>query len=406
MLRALPSRLVRGVQLLFLLIGAAVATIAPYVSVMLRERGFEPAAIGLVTAISALGFTFAVPIWGHLADVTLGRSRALQLAAIGAAAAMAAFGLPLPGILRGTMIVLYNVFQSAFMPIADAIAMTFLRDPARGYGRLRVLTSFSYAIVVIAVGFLYDATGFVLAPFLWAAGTLLLAAGLVLIREPRHGRLVIRHGRGGSARMALAVQPRLPAVLLTLALTFAAIMGSYTFLGLRLVELGGAPSSLGLSGGLGALAEIPGLVVASRIAHRIGLRGLFVGSAFVYSVAILSWAFVGSPELIILSRFLSGPAFAGLAVSSVLTISVLLPLRLQATGQALYQTIAFGVAAMLANAVGGVIYEELGPPMLFGVMAAASFAAAGLGWFVLPRAGEERPAELDEHVEVQAAGPT
>ena len=61
---------------------------------MLSERGFEPAAIGFVTAVSALGFTLAVPVWGHLADVTLGRPRALQVAAIGAGAAMAAFGLP------------------------------------------------------------------------------------------------------------------------------------------------------------------------------------------------------------------------------------------------------------------------------------------------------------------------
>lgn len=386
----------RGVQLLFLLIGAALATIAPFLSVMLSERGFEPAAIGLVSAVSALGFTLAVPVWGHLADVTLGRPRALQVAAIGAAAAMAAFGLPLPALLLGLMIVLYNVFQSAFMPVADAIAMTFLRDPERGYGRLRVLTSFSYAVVVIAVGYLYSETGYILAPFLWAAGSLLVAAGLVFVKEPRHGRLVIRHGRGGSARLALAVQPRLPAVLLTLALAFSAIVGSYTFLGLRMVELGGAASAIGLSGGLGALAEIPGLMIAARIAHRIGLRGLFVGSALVYSVAILSWAFVGSPELIIASRFISGPAFAGLAVAAVLSISVLLPLRLQATGQALYQTIAFGIGAMLANAIGGVIYEDLGASALFGVMAATIFASAVLGWFVLPRSGQARPPELEE----------
>ena len=65
-------------------IGAAIATIAPFVSVMLHERGLEPAAIGLVSSVSALGFTLAVPVWGHLGDVTLGRVRALQVAAIGA----------------------------------------------------------------------------------------------------------------------------------------------------------------------------------------------------------------------------------------------------------------------------------------------------------------------------------
>jgi len=162
------------------------------------------------------------------------------------------------------------------------------------------------------------------------------------------------------------------------------------------VQLGGAPSDLALSAGLAAFAEVPGLVLAYRVAARIGLRGLFVASSVLYSVAILSWAVIETPELIIASRFLSGPAFAGLAVACVLTINVLLPLRLQATGQSLYQTIAFGVGAMFANLIGGAIYESLGAPALFAGSSAVAFAAAVLGWLVLPRIGEVRPPELDE----------
>ena len=386
----------RGVQLLFLMLGAALATVSPYIGVMLQERGFTPSSIGFVAAASALGFTVAVPVWGHLADVVLGRARALQVAAIGAAIAMGAFGLPLPALLLGASIVAYNLFQSALTPLADAVAIALLTDPTRQYGRLRVLTSISYGVVVIAVGFLYNVTGYGPAPLLWALFCLALAAGLFFVREPRRPRLVIEHGRGGSSRVALAVQPRLPAVLLAFGLIFFGILGSYTFLNLRLVQLGGAPSDLALSAGLAAFAEVPGLMLAYRVAARIGLRGLFVASALMYSVAILSWSVIETPELIIASRFLSGPAFAGLAVAGVLTINVLLPLRLQATGQSLYQTIAFGIGSMLANLIGGAIYESLGPPALFALSSAAGFGAALLGWLVLPRIGEARPPELDE----------
>ena len=33
---------------------------------------------------------------------------------------------------------------------------------------------------------------------------------------------------------------------------------------------------------------------------------------------------------------------------------------LQATGQALYQTIAFGIASIVANIVGGIVYATFG----------------------------------------------
>src|SRR5687768_5625189 len=165
---------------------------------MLQARGFPPSAIGLVASVSALGFTIAVPVWGHLADVTLGRARALQVAAIGSAASMAAFGLPLPAILLGASIVLWNVFQSALQPLADALAIGLLRDPARQYGRIRLLTSVAYGIVVVGIGFLYDRTGYVAAPILWALACLIQAVGLFAVREPSRTRLVIVH-RGGSA---------------------------------------------------------------------------------------------------------------------------------------------------------------------------------------------------------------
>ena len=264
--------------------------------------------------------------------------------------------------------VVYNVFQSAFTPLADALAITLIRDPAREYARIRLLSSLSYGFVVLLVGFLYTQTGLPARAAscgprrAWSSPPACCSS-----TNRRTAKVVIEHGRGGSARVALAVQPRLPAVLLAVGLVFFGILGSYTFLNLRMVELGGAPSALGIAAGFAAFAEIPGSSLAPRIARRIGLRGLFVGSALLYSAVILSWAFMETPEQLIASRFLSGPAFAGLAIAGVLTINVLLPLNLQATGQGLYQTIAFGIGGVLANATGGVIYQGLGPPVLFAV---------------------------------------
>jgi MFS family permease len=189
-------------------------------------------------------------------------------------------------------------------------------------------------------------------------------------------------------------------VLAVLGVMFLAILGAINFLYIRLTELGGSPSDVALAGGLSALAEIPGMILAASVAARIGLRGLFLLSAVAYSACMASWGLIDQPAAIIASRALSGPAFAGLWVACVLTINVLLPQRLQATGQALYQTTAFGIGAMVGNLVGGVVYQGLGPSTLFLSAAAIGGLAAIAGWFVLPRSRDLRgaadpPSDLD-----------
>ena len=59
--------------------------------------------------------------------------------------------------------------------------------------------------------------------------------------------------------------------------------------------------------------------------------------------------------MIVATRAVTGVAYGGVLVASALTIGSLLPARLQATGQALYQTVAFGLAAIVANLVGGLV---------------------------------------------------
>src|SRR6478609_8062739 len=77
-----------ALRVLNLAIGLAIGVFVPFISVNLASRGFGPAQIGLVASLGALGFTIAVPVWGHLADVRLGRPRTLQVCAIGAGMAV------------------------------------------------------------------------------------------------------------------------------------------------------------------------------------------------------------------------------------------------------------------------------------------------------------------------------
>jgi PPP family 3-phenylpropionic acid transporter len=375
-------------RLVVLSVGAALGVFYPFISVILADFGFRPAEIGLIASAGAVGFTLAVPGWGHLADVRLGRSRTLQICAVGGSLAVGALAGSWPPLVIAVLLMAYWVFQSAWQPLADALTVNAV--DRREYPRVRLLTSFSFAASTIAAGFVFDRIGYGAAfPAAVALGIAIAvaAAGVPDVARADLGR-ADPAGQGGSrlgsAGVAIRVAPRLMAVLGAVVLLQSAVISGFTFLPLRLAELGGAPSDVALSAGVSATAEIPAMLVAGRVAERIGLRGMFVGSALVYLVATTSWIWLGDPRLIIATRMLTGVSFAWVIVAVVLTISRLLPAELQATGQALYQTVAFGLSAIVANVVGGLLYDRIGYAAVFGMGAALAITAAILGRFAFP----------------------
>jgi MFS transporter, PPP family, 3-phenylpropionic acid transporter len=356
----------------------------------------------VIASVGAVGFTIAVPAWGHIADVRLGRARTLQVCAIGGGVAVGALLGAWPPIVVALLFMAYWVFESSWQPLADALTVNLV--DRRGYARVRLLTSLSFALSSIGAGFLYDATGFSAAfalTFALGIGMAVAAGGVPdIARADLHGAVpgpARPEGRErptrpwlGSAGVALRVAPRLASILVAVLLINITIISGFTYLPLRLGDLGSPPSDVALSAGVSALAEIPAMLIAAAVARRIGLRGMFVGSALIYGAATSSWIVLDTPVLIIATRAITGIAFAWVLVCVVLTIARLLPAELQGTGQALYQTVAFGVGAIVANLVGGLLYDGIGHASVFGLGTFLAVLAAAMGWFVFPRDGGSR----------------
>ena len=268
------------------------------------------------------------------------------------------------------------------------------RRPAGVRSRPPALTSLSFAISSIAAGFLYDASGFDAAYILAvvAALTIAVAASRVpdVARADSRRPITVRRrqpaperGSVDGCRAARRTAPRGGSI--AVMLINITIISGFTYLPLRLGDLGSPPSDVALSAGVSAIAEIPAMLVAARVAQWIGLRSLFVSSALLYGAVSASWIVLDSAPLIIATRLVSGVAFAWILVCVVLTIARLLPSGLQATGQSLYQTFAFGLGAIVANLVGGVLYASIGHAAVFGLGGVLAVVAATMGWFVFPR---------------------
>jgi MFS family permease len=362
------------------------------VPVILQARGLDPATIGLAAALGALASTVVVPAWGHLADSLVGRARAFRIGLLIAACMAVGLLVDIPPVAVVAMLASFTVFASLFIGLADALAVVDLPAPERQYGALRAHASLSFTVGVVAVGFIYSWAGYGAAPaaFLIWAGALLLLVRRIPDRSPdskvrpnRDGTAVERGRRFGSLGRAFAVQPRLWVLLAVFAFAFAGLQGALTFVGIRIVELGGQPSDVALSFGVASVAEIPGLVAAGWLGRRIGLRWLFVASLVLYGLCITSWGILPYVVAINTTRFVTGLCNGSLMAARVLMVPRLLPQSLQATGQVLFQSATLGFGTVVGSVVGGVVYGWFGPTFFFAAAGGVAIIGGVGAWFIL-----------------------
>jgi MFS transporter, PPP family, 3-phenylpropionic acid transporter len=388
----------RWLRALYLSNGLAYGSLYGFVPVLLQSRGFDPALVGLTTSFGSFAYTMALPAWGHIGDIVSGPRRTLQLACIPAALFALGLGAPIPVL----AIILCEVVMSAgggpAMALTDAMAVPELKDASREYARLRLLTSSAAAGTSVICGFVYAAVDYRVAPLIYLGA---MAATIVSAQKVPHGRdsEQYRHaralvdglahevpvrGRFGSVGEAFKINPRLVMVLCSVTCVFFGVMATGTYITLRISDLGGGPFEVGMVNGIGCAAEIPGLVIAGLLVARFGARSVLIVSSLGFAACMLSWIVLVDAGPILASRFVSGIFFSGIFVAYVLTMATMLPARLQSTGQTLLQASCFGIGAILANLIGGILYGAVGPAGVFGVGAACAIVGGGIGFLVLP----------------------
>ena len=389
----------RWLRMLYLSNGFAVGSLYGFFPVLLLSKGFDPALIGLTTSLGSVAYSISLPAWGHVGDILTGPRRALQLACIPAAIFALGLSAPLPVVAVIACLVIVTAGGGPSAALTDAMAMPILANSSREYSRLRLLSSFGGAAMAIACGLLYSRTGYVAAPFVYMAtiAVMIYSAQKVPLgrdserrRKARgvvEGRVhsVPARGRFGSIGEALFGRPRLVAVLASVLLIFIGFMAAATYISVRIADLGGGAAEVGMSNGMAWVAEVPGLVLAGWLVGRVGLRPVLAVSAVGFSVCLASWIVFVDAGPILATRFVSGIFFGGILITFVLTIAQLLPARLQATGQTLFQAAGFGVAAVIANLLGGVLYSVAGPLGVFGGGAICTLAGGLLGYVAVPK---------------------
>ncbi|MBS0231993.1 MAG: MFS transporter [Proteobacteria bacterium] len=332
----------------------------PFLPVWLNWRGLSASEISAIIAAPLFLRVLVSPVVAMAADRS-GTHRWylvvlawMSLALVLALAASLSFW---PLLLFATLLMLCN---STIMPLIETIAVNGVRHRGLDYGRMRLWGSLTFVGANFAGGLAMTVFGGGAGVWLIALGCVLtVVAGHILPRDERLERAdePVRQRWRGSALGELLAQKEFRFFLVAAGLVMGAHATFFTF-GILLWEKQGLSAAWsGTLWAIGVFAEVLLFSVSGRAVRRIGAARLIALGA---AASVIRWSMMAvSPPLAVLIplQILHGATYGASHIGAIHFIHETVARDKQGTAQALYATIASGVALGGATLIAGWLYS-------------------------------------------------
>jgi PPP family 3-phenylpropionic acid transporter len=247
---------------------------------------------------------------------------------------------------------------------------------------MRLWGSFAFIAAGFAGGALIDGFGAGVGIWLIVAGAAATAAAALLLPQPiaaPTAAVTVAEAGPRPPRLAEAARLAGAPVFLLFLLAAGAVHGSqatfYTFGALHWRGQGISAAWIGVLWAIGVAAEILLFAFSNALLRRLGPPALLMIGA---AAGVVRWAAMAAePPLAVLVplQLLHGLTYGATHLGAIHFISRAVPERASGTAQALYATVAAGLALGLATIAAGPLYATLGG---HSYLAMAGLAAVGL----------------------------
>ena len=387
-----PSSLVRFI-VLYAALYAAFGVISPFLPHFFQQRGLTSAEIGTVMALATAVRLVAGPLAGRLADQRQAWRGLLFVCAIGASLAAMLYR-PAHGFWA---IFIVSLVQAAALaplaPLADAMAVSASYDRRQPfeYGWVRGAGSGAFIAGLIAAG--YAAGWMGIGVIVWCNALLLGVAAIAALPLPN---IATTEGPSRSESQIdgmwqLLAIPAFRRLLLVAALILGshALHDTFAVINWRAAGVSSGIASLLWSESV-ASEVLVFFVFGPWLLNRLGPSR---AAALAAAAGVLRWTVMGFTTEVVglaLVEPLHGFTFALLHLVGMHLIGTTVPLRLTATAQAIYGTVAVGAATAFLTFAAGWLYEWWGGAA-FWVMALLCVAAIPLTPALAPCNAGVRP---------------
>ncbi len=378
----------------FFYFGALGVTL-PFFPAYLQSLGLSGSQVGLLLALAPMLSLIAPPIWGHLADRSGRADRVLTLVALGALACFA----PLLKVDRFAALIIvlasYAFFASSVTPLIDSLTLRRVELAGGSFSRVRLFGSLGFVISSTAFGLTVAKVDriTVLVPLCLMAAYLFCS---VWVRASSAARVP----PGALSGLRLLRDRELAIFLGATSLHWIACSPFHGIFSIHVHALQLAPTVVGLSAGVGVLAETCFMYLYPRFSDRVSPQRLLLIAFLSSSARWVAMSLISRPVLIVLVSSIHGLTFGAFYVSSIAFVSRRVPAALRASGQALFASATFGLGGLLGYLSSGAGYDALGGHRLFAVAAGIELMAAALVLKLRPAASD--PSQVSDLLSTEA----
>lgn len=358
MSRALHFNLSRFYFIYYFFVGAFV----PYWGLYLSAESFSPADIGILMSLFQLSRIIAPNLWGWLADHTKQRVRWIRMTALLGLLGFVAIFWAHDFVSMFIVMAALSLFTSSTLPLSESLVLAHLATTNGHYSKVRLWGSWGFIVASVLLGYLTDWFG--IRSLLWFI--LVVQCSLLWLTWKLPEAQVPAHAHDHFSVWQILKQPAVLSLLFGCAMMVTAHGLMYNFYSIYLAEHGYSKDMIGWLWGLGVLCEIGIFMKMPWIMRHFKLKTILLISLLI---GVLRFSLMGLvPEqlgLLLLAQAMHAFTFGSFHAAAVEVVSQYFKGRHQAKGQAIYNSVAYGIGGALGGLLGGFALQSLGGQLTF-----------------------------------------
>jgi MFS transporter, PPP family, 3-phenylpropionic acid transporter len=374
------------IRLYYIFYFGGMGAIFPFLTLFYVHNGLSGTEIGVLNALVALGSFISAPIWGWLSDNAFRPRLILQIALVLDCLTLYLVSRQTAFLFITIFIVLNALAAGGVNPQSQIQALLISEKNRTGYGSIRLCGSLGYALAALISGTAIQQTPLLAGFYLFCALTLLAALILFMIRNPStdlpEQEPQARPQKTSISGIFSVIFKNRQLVAYLFALIIVAIMSNgISFESVYLQRLGANGAVIGRLSTLGALVEIPMMLLADRLMRKKGSTITLIMGWLFYVVALLAIVIHPSIASFILYRVILGLSFSLYAVSCTYFVVERTPDQQAGTILAFFSVTVGNLINMVASPISGALFDWAGPYWLYVIALAGYCIAAAIIFF-------------------------
>lgn len=338
----------------------------PYWGLYLEYKLFNPVQIGILLSLFQLSRIVSPNIWGWIADHTEKRIIWIKLTSfLGFIGFLGIFWSD--SFIKIFFIMMaMSIFTSSTLPLVESLTLSHLATTDGHYSKIRAWGSFGFIVASLFFGYLFDIVGISFLVYGLLIAQIIIFTLSFTIPEKKY---ITKNLPNTSIRKIL-IQPEVISLLIGCACMVTSHGLLYNFYSIYLNEHDYSNSFIGFLWTLGVMCEIVIFFKMPKILKFLNLKQILILSLLV---GVLRFFIIGQfPEwifLIIFAQTLHAITFGSFHIASIEFINHFFTGKNHAKGQAIYNSITYGLGGTIGGLGGGFLIQHYGASYAFSLSA-------------------------------------